>query len=32
VELKNLKGCMDPKASNYRKYFIKSDPEDCKYN
>ena len=32
VELKNLKGCMDPKASNYRKYYIKSDPEDCKYN
>lgn len=31
VEIKNLKGCMDPKAINYRKYFIKSDPSACVY-
>ncbi len=31
VKIKNLKGCMDPKAKNYKKYFIKSDPESCTY-
>lgn len=31
VEIKNLKGCMDPKATNFRKYYIKSDPEACIY-
>lgn len=31
VELLNLKGCMDPKAKNYRSYFIKEDNSLCKY-
>ena len=31
VELLNLKGCMDPKAKNYKKYFVKNDPATCKY-
>jgi hypothetical protein len=30
VEILNLKGCMDPKASNYRPYYIKSDPSACR--
>ncbi|MCG2459749.1 DUF1080 domain-containing protein [Flavobacteriaceae bacterium F89] len=29
VEIKNLRGCMDPKAFNYSKQFIKSDPSAC---
>src|SRR5262245_45178237 len=31
VELLNLQGCMDPKAKNYRKYFLKNDAASCKY-
>jgi hypothetical protein len=31
VELLNLAGCMDPKASSYRDYYVKSDPAACKY-
>ena len=31
VELLNLEGCMDPKAKNYKSYFVKSRPEDCRY-
>jgi Domain of Unknown Function (DUF1080) len=31
IEILNLKGCMDPKASNYKSYYIKSDPSLCKY-
>ena len=31
VEIKNLKGCTDPKALNYGKHFIKSDPLSCIY-
>jgi hypothetical protein len=31
VELLNLKGCMDPKAKNYKKYYVKSNPGVCKY-
>lgn len=31
VELLNLTGCMDPKAKNYRKYFVKSEPSECRY-
>lgn len=31
VELLNLCGCMDPKASNYKKYFVKADNSQCKY-
>jgi hypothetical protein len=30
VEILNLKGCMDPKASNYKPYYIKSDPAACR--
>jgi hypothetical protein len=29
VELLNLVGCMDPTASNYKSYFVKSDPTAC---
>jgi hypothetical protein len=31
VELLNLEGCTDPKASNHKTYFVKSNPAACKY-
>jgi 3-keto-disaccharide hydrolase len=31
VELLNLVGCTDAKASNYKSYFVKSDNTKCKY-
>ena len=31
VELLNLAGCMDPKASNYKSYIVKSEPGACRY-
>jgi hypothetical protein len=31
VELLNLAGCTDTKASNYKSYFVKSDNTKCKY-
>ncbi len=31
VELLNLAGCMDPKARNYKSYFVKSDSAQCRY-
>jgi len=31
VELLDLEGCTDPKASNYKRYFVKSDPASCTY-
>jgi hypothetical protein len=31
VEILNLKGCMDPKASNYKDYYVKSDQTACTY-
>ena len=31
VELLNLAGCMDPNASNYKRYYVKSVPESCKF-
>jgi hypothetical protein len=31
IEVLNLEGCTDPKASNYKTYFIKSDNTQCKY-
>ncbi len=31
VELLNLVGCTDPKASNYKTYFVKSDNSLCRY-
>jgi hypothetical protein len=30
VEILNLVGCMDPKASNYKSYYVKSDPSACR--
>lgn len=30
VELLNLEGCMDSKASNYKTYFVKSNPAKCR--
>ncbi|MGH8177713.1 MAG: 3-keto-disaccharide hydrolase [Steroidobacter sp.] len=32
IELLNLQGCMDRKASNYRKYFVRSDKSACRYD
>jgi hypothetical protein len=32
VELVNLVGCSDPKASNYKSYFLKADNAKCKYD
>jgi len=31
IRLLNLEGCMDPNALNYKDYYIKSKPLDCKY-
>lgn len=31
VELLNLVGCMDQKASNYKSYYEKDDPSACRY-
>ena len=31
VELLDLEGCLDPKAANYRDYFVRSAPERCQY-
>ena len=31
VSLLNLAGCMDSKASNYRAYYVKSEPSTCQY-
>jgi len=31
VELLNLEGCTDPKATNSKTYFVKSNPAKCKY-
>jgi 3-keto-disaccharide hydrolase len=30
VELLNLKGCMKPAASNYKRYYVEFDPAVCK--
>jgi hypothetical protein len=30
VELLNLEGCTDPKASNYKSYLVKSNPAMCR--
>lgn len=32
IEILDLCGCMDTKASNYKSYFIKSDESKCIYN
>lgn len=31
VEILNLCGCTDPKASNYKSYYVKSDNKTCVY-
>jgi hypothetical protein len=31
IELLNLEGCMDPKASNYKTYFVKANPQACRH-
>ena len=31
IEILNLVGCTDPKAKNYKDYYIKSDNGQCKY-
>jgi len=31
VEIVNLEGCTDPKATNYKTYFVKSNASLCKY-
>jgi Domain of Unknown Function (DUF1080) len=31
VEVLNLVGCMDSKASNYKSYYVKADNTTCKY-
>jgi hypothetical protein len=30
IELLNLEGCMDPKSSTYKAYFVKANPQMCK--
>jgi hypothetical protein len=30
VRLLNLEGCMDPKAANYKRYYVKSNPATCR--
>jgi hypothetical protein len=30
IEVLNLEGCMDPKASNYRAHFVRSNPAACR--
>ncbi len=30
IELLNLEGCTDPRASNYKTYFVKSNPRLCR--
>ena len=31
VEVLNLKGCMDPRATNFKRYHVASDPAACRY-
>lgn len=31
VEILDLKGCMDPKATNYKSYYVKADNSKCSY-
>lgn len=32
IKIRNLKGCMDPNAINYKKYYVEPDSESCRYN
>jgi len=31
IEILNLEGCMDPRAVNYKTYYVKAKPSDCRY-
>lgn len=31
VRILNLEGCMDKKAKNYKRYFVKNNPQACKF-
>ena len=31
IRLLNLKGCLDPEALNYKRYYVASDPATCRY-
>lgn len=31
IEILELEGCMDPAATNYKSYYVKSKPSDCRY-
>jgi len=31
IDLLDLEGCTDPKASNYKRYFVKANPGLCRY-
>ncbi|TMM59012.1 DUF1080 domain-containing protein [Maribacter algarum] len=31
IKIKNLKGCMNPKAKNFKKHYIKADNNSCVY-
>ena len=31
IEVLNLAGCTDPKAKNYKTYFVKAMPSECRY-
>ncbi len=31
IRIRNLQGCMDPKAANYKAYYINPDADCCKY-
>lgn len=31
IEILELEGCMDPSATNYKSYYVKSKPGDCRY-
>jgi mono/diheme cytochrome c family protein/glucose/arabinose dehydrogenase len=31
VEVLELRGCKDPKAQNYKSYYVESDPSACRY-
>jgi hypothetical protein len=31
IELLNLEGCMDRNAANYKSYFVKANPQMCRY-
>jgi hypothetical protein len=31
VELLNLESCTDSRATNFKRHYVKSDPESCRY-